>query len=98
MALIEMQNVMKEYGQIKALNDINLSFEKGEFVSLVGPSGAGKSTIIRMLICEEKPSRGRIMVAGRDITQLKSRELPFYRRKIGVIFQDFKLLPQKNGL
>ncbi len=96
MALVEMQNVMKEYGNIRALDDINLTFDKGEFVSLVGPSGAGKSTIIRMLICEEQPSRGRIMVAGRDITQLKSRELPYYRRKIGVIFQDFKLLPQKT--
>lgn len=96
MAIIEIQNVTKEYGQIKALDDVSLVFDKAEFVSLVGHSGAGKSTLVSLLICEEKPSRGRIIVAGRDITQLKPKELPYYRRKIGVIFQDFKLLPQKN--
>jgi cell division transport system ATP-binding protein len=95
-AIIELNNVSKEYGSIKALEDVSLSFEKGEFVSVVGHSGAGKSTIIKLLTCEEKPSRGRIIVAGRDITQLRPKELPYYRRKIGVIFQDFKLLPQKT--
>ena len=63
---------------------------------MVGPSGAGKSTLIRMLTREELPTSGRIYVAGRDITTLKSRELPYYRRKVGIIFQDFKLLPRKT--
>lgn len=96
MPIIDLQNVSKEYGSTKVLQDINLSFDKGEFVSVVGHSGAGKSTIIKLLTCEETPTTGRIIVAGRDITQLKPQELPYYRRKIGVIFQDFKLLPQKS--
>ncbi len=65
-------------------------------MTLVGPSGSGKSTLIKLLIADEKPTRGQIVVAGRDITTLSSRELPFYRRKIGVVFQDFKLLPHKT--
>lgn len=94
--MIELINVTKQYQNIKALDDINLKIDKGEFVSLVGPSGAGKSTLIKMLTCEEKPTTGKIIIAERDITRLKSSELPYYRRKVGVVFQDFKLLPQKN--
>lgn len=70
--------------------------DRGEFVTLVGPSGSGKSTLIKLLIAEEKPTGGQIVVAGRDITTLSSRELPYYRRKIGVVFQDYKLLPHKT--
>jgi cell division transport system ATP-binding protein len=87
--IVSLQQISKHYGKIVALSDIHLTIERGEFVSLVGPSGAGKSTLIRLLIAEEKPSTGRIFIAGRDITQLRAHELPFYRRKIG-----FKLLPQ----
>lgn len=94
--MIEIQHVTKQYGELKALNDVNLKIGKGEFVSLVGPSGAGKSTLIKMLTCEETPTSGRILIAERDITKLKSKELPYYRRKVGVVFQDFKLLAQKN--
>lgn len=94
--MIKIVNVTKQYGEIKALNDVSLKIGKGEFVSLVGPSGAGKSTLIKMLICEETPTSGRILIADRDITKLKSKELPYYRRKVGVVFQDFKLLQQKN--
>jgi cell division transport system ATP-binding protein len=94
--LIDIVNVTKQYGEIRALNGVNLKIGKGEFVSLVGPSGAGKSTLIKMLICEETPTSGRILIADRDITKLKSKELPYYRRKVGVVFQDFKLLQQKN--
>lgn len=65
-------------------------------MTLVGPSGSGKSTLIKLLIAEEKPTTGQIVVAGRDITTLSSRELPYFRRKIGVVFQDFKLLPHKT--
>jgi len=95
--LIEVIGVSKTYGEkILALTNINLKIEKGEFVSIVGPSGAGKSTLVKMLICEEKPTAGKILIAGRNIVQLKSNELPYFRRKIGVVFQDFKLLPQKT--
>ena len=94
--MVHLQQVSKHYGSIVALEHIDLKIGRGEFVSLVGPSGAGKSTIIRLLIGEERPSTGRIFVAGRDITVLRQNELPFYRRKIGVVFQDFKLLMQKT--
>lgn len=95
--MIEVIGVSKTYGEkILALTNINLKIEKGEFVSIVGSSGAGKSTLVKMLICEEKPTAGKILIAGRNIVQLKSNELPYFRRKIGVVFQDFKLLPQKT--
>ncbi len=94
--MIDMQNVSKHYGTHRVLDDINLSIEAGEFVSLVGQSGAGKSTLIKLLTREEEASGGRIYVAGRDIAELSRSELPIYRRKIGVIFQDFRLLSQKT--
>ena len=95
--MIELVNVSKAYNEkILALNDISLRIEKGEFVSIVGASGAGKSTLIKLLICEEKPTGGKILIANRNIGQLKSSELPYFRRKVGVVFQDFKLLPQKT--
>lgn len=94
--MVHLQGVGKHYGKIVALEKIDLKIKRGEFVSLVGPSGAGKSTLIRLLIAEERPSVGRILVAGRDITLLRSNELPFYRRKVGVVFQDYKLLMQKT--
>jgi len=94
--LIEIISVTKQYGNLKALDNINLKIEKGEFVCIVGPSGAGKSTLIKMLICEEIPSSGKILIAGRNISKLKPSELPYYRRKVGVVFQDFKLLAQKT--
>jgi cell division transport system ATP-binding protein len=94
--LIEIKQITKEYNNIKALDNISLNFTAGEFVCLVGPSGAGKSTLIKLLVREEKASSGQIIVADKDITKLKMSELPFYRRRIGVIFQDFKLLPQKT--
>lgn len=101
--MIECIDVSREYKDpnnkkktIKALNEVCLTVKKGEFVSLVGPSGAGKSTLIRCIIGEEKPDHGRILVADRDITMLKHEQLPYYRRKIGVIFQDFKLLLHKT--
>ncbi len=94
--MIELQNVSKLYGSTKVLEGVNLSIEAGEFVSLVGQSGAGKSTLIKLLTREELPTKGRIYVAGRDIGDLSRSELPLYRRKIGVIFQDFRLLGQKT--
>lgn len=94
--MIEMKNITKYYGKTRVLEDINLTIEPGEFVSLVGQSGVGKSTLIKLLTREELPSSGAIYVAGRSISELPHRELPIYRRKIGVIFQDFRLLPQKT--
>ncbi len=94
--MIEFIHIYKDYNKVHALKNINIKIASGEFVSLVGPSGAGKSTLIRLLIREEKPISGKIFVAKRNIVRLKSSELPFYRRRIGTIFQDFKLLPQKT--
>lgn len=96
-AVIEFVKVSKIYaGNVIAAEDVSFTVPAGEFVSLVGPSGAGKSTLIRLLTCEEPLSSGEIYVAGRDVTKLKPKELPIYRRKVGVIFQDFKLLPKKT--
>ena len=95
--MIELVGVCKAYNNsTKALESVNLKIDRGEFVSIVGPSGAGKSTLIKMLTCEEKPTTGKILVVDRNIAKLKPNELPYYRRKVGVVFQDFKLLPQKT--
>lgn len=95
--VIRFEKVSKVYaGSVGAVIDVTLDIKIGEFISLVGPSGAGKSTLIKLLTCEERPSSGKILVAGRDILKLKKKELPFFRRKVGVIFQDFKLLPKKT--
>lgn len=98
--LIWLKDIEKRYASgvedIIALKNINLKLYPGEFISMVGPSGAGKSTLIKLIIREELPSHGRVIVAGRDITLLRSKELPFFRRKVGVVFQDFKLLPHMS--
>jgi len=95
--VIEFSDISKKYAhEVVAAEKCSFKIKIGEFVSLVGPSGAGKSTLIQLLTCEERPSEGRIVVAGRDVTQLKPNELPYYRRKVGIIFQDFKLLPKKT--
>ena len=80
-----------------ALSDVSLSVAEGEFVFLIGPTGAGKSTLLRMLYRAEIPTSGRVLVGGRDITRLPSRAVPALRRSIGVVFQDFKLLPRKTA-
>ena len=95
--MIKFINISKYYKtNIVALKNVNLEIEPSEFVSIVGQSGTGKTTLIRLLIAEEKPSEGRITVGGWDITNIKSREVPYLRRQIGVVFQDFKLLPKKT--
>jgi cell division transport system ATP-binding protein len=97
MALIDFRNISKFYpGGIVALKDVNLSINEGEFVSIVGQSGTGKTTLIKLLIAEEPASEGRIVVGGWDISNIKSREVPLLRKQIGVVFQDFKLLPRKT--
>ena len=95
--LISFDNVSKVYGdESVALEDVNFSVAPKEFVSLVGHSGAGKSTLIRMLLAEEKPSTGRVYLGDTDVHELKSDEINYVRRNIGVVFQDFRLLPHKN--
>ena len=97
--MIFFQNVTKKFSSnITALEDINLEIEKGEFVFLVGPSGAGKSTLLRLLAREYLPTTGKILVDEIDITKFKSSEVPLYRRKIGFVFQDFKLLDDRTVL
>lgn len=96
--MIAFQNVSKIYGDHSAaLEDIGFQVGPGEFVSLVGRSGAGKSTIIRLLIGEEKPTKGRVFFGQYEVNKLKDKELPAFRRHIGVVFQDFRLLPTKNA-
>ncbi len=91
--MIEFRNVTKNYDHgVKALSNINMSIQKGEFVFLVGPSGSGKSTILKLLIKEEDVTSGTIMIDGEDITKLKRNKIPYLRRKIGFVFQDFRLL------
>ncbi len=94
---IAMRGVTKEYPNGKvALRDVSLTVAQGDFVFLVGPSGAGKSTLIRLLIREELPTKGRVLLEGRDLARLKRGEVPQLRRRIGIVFQDFKLLPDKT--
>ncbi|MCE5192248.1 MAG: cell division ATP-binding protein FtsE [Actinomycetia bacterium] len=95
--MISMRSVSKTYGADKpALNDVNVEIEQGEFVFLVGHSGSGKSTFIRLLQRELLPSEGAIVVAGQDLTHMKNWKVPYLRRNIGCVFQDFKLLPNKT--
>jgi len=95
--MIKLENVTKVYkGDVVALRDANADIQKGEFVFLVGPSGSGKSTMLRLLNKEETPEKGRIWVAGKDIGELNHWKVPYLRRNIGCVFQDFKLLTNKN--
>jgi cell division transport system ATP-binding protein len=96
--VIEFHNVTKIYPNQNraALENVDLTIEKGEFVFLVGPSGSGKSSFLRLALREEKPSSGRILVAGKDLARLPNYKVPSLRRRIGCVFQDFRLLPNKN--
>jgi cell division transport system ATP-binding protein len=95
--MISFQNVSKVYNSRSvALEGVNFSVNPNEFVSIVGRNGAGKSTIIKLLIGEEKPSKGRIFFGPYEVNKLKSNELPILRRQIGIVFQDFRLLPTKT--
>lgn len=95
MELIRVDNVEKTYKNgVVALYDFNLSIQKGEFVFIIGASGSGKSTLIKMLYREEKPDKGSIFIGGINVAKLKNRKVYILRRKLGVVFQDFKLLPK----
>ncbi len=95
--MIELRNVNKIYSKgVQALTNINLKIEKEDFIFLVGPSGAGKSTFIKLLLKEEEPTEGNIIINGQDVTKLSKRKIPYHRRNIGIVFQDFRLLPNKT--
>ncbi len=95
--MIRTENVVKEYkGGVRALEGVSIDVEKGEFVFLVGPSGSGKSTFLKLLTKEEEPTAGEIYVAGKNLSSLPRWRVPYLRRNIGCVFQDFKLLPNKT--
>lgn len=95
--MIEFVNVKKEYNHdVLALDNINLNIAKGDFAFLVGPSGSGKSTFLKLMIKEEEPTSGKILIDGKDIGKLKNKDIPFLRRKIGFVFQDFRLLYDRD--
>lgn len=92
--MIRFQNVTKYYGDSKALNDVSLNINQGEFISLVGMSGAGKSTMMKLIIGEESLDDGQILIDDIDLSTVRKSDLPYLRRKIGIVFQDIKLLPR----
>jgi len=95
--MIEFKNVSKVYDTgTEAVNNANFRIDKGEFVFLVGSSGSGKSTLIKLILKEEEPTRGNIIINGKDTTFLKASRVPYLRRSMGVVFQDFRLLPDKT--
>ncbi|MFT5586517.1 MAG: cell division transport system ATP-binding protein [Cognaticolwellia sp.] len=94
--MIRLYHIDKRYGDHQALKDVNLHVAKGEFVYVTGPSGAGKSTLLRMLYGALKPTGGKLLVGGVDASTLPQKRLPFLRRNIGVVFQDFKLIPNRS--
>lgn len=97
--MIKINSLSKTYnGNVTALDNISFHIKSGEFVSLVGQSGAGKTTLVKLLIGEELPSRGKIEIGGWDISRLNNSEVPFLRRQVATIFQDYKLLPKKSLL
>ncbi len=96
-AVIQFFHVYKSYGEgVQALTDVNVEVPKGELVYLTGPSGAGKSTLLRLIFAAESPTRGQVYVAGKNLTRLSAKAVPYLRRNLGVVFQDFKLLPNRT--
>ena len=96
-AMITFENVSKRYATgTEAVRDVSLEIEKGEFAFIVGPSGCGKSTLMKMLLKEVEPTYGRIYINGKDITKIPKNKVPLLRRKMGIVFQDFRLLPDRT--
>ncbi|MBI3590372.1 MAG: cell division ATP-binding protein FtsE [Candidatus Melainabacteria bacterium] len=95
--MIQFVNVTKIYGELKALDDVSFEIGSGEMVFVVGPSGAGKSTLMKLLYREEKPTSGQVFVSSVDVSRLPNNQTPILRRRMGIVFQDFKLLPNKTS-
>lgn len=95
--MIKFDNVTKRFGPVHALENIDLEIHKGEFVSIVGQSGAGKSTLLSLIIGEDRPDSGRILIDDIDVSRIRTTDIPYLRRKIGVVFQDIKLLPNRTA-
>lgn len=95
--MIKFDNITKTYGNKTALKDVTLQIHKGEFISLVGQSGAGKTTLLRLIIGEEQPDSGRILIDDIDVSRIRRTDIPYLRRKIGFVFQDIKLLPNRTA-
>lgn len=94
---IVFENVTKEYSNgVKALRDVSFKIEPGEFVFLMGHSGSGKSSLIKLMMLEERPTEGKITIGGEDLSTIKGGKIPYYRRKIGVVFQDFRIIKSKS--
>jgi len=97
LSMIEFRGISKIYdNNVKALSDVNIEIEAGEFVFLVGPSGSGKSTFIKMILKEIEPTNGKIIVGDKELSAITRKQVPYYRRKIGMVFQDFRLIPNLN--
>ena len=95
--MIKLENVTKVYKTgVRAVNNMNVNIGPGEFVYVIGPTGAGKSTFIKLLYREEKASSGKVIVAGEEVSKIKNRKVPYFRRNIGIVFQNFRLLPKKT--
>ena len=97
MSLLQMYNVSKRYETLEVLSEVTLQIDRGEFVCLTGRTGSGKSTLMRLIYMEERPTSGQVIVEGYSSDQIKRREIPHLRRKIGVLFQDFKLLRERTA-
>ena len=97
--MIEFRDVTKVYGSndTHALENVNIKIEDGEFVFIVGSSGAGKSTFLKLIMHEEKPTSGEVIVNGYASTKMKKRQVPYYRRTMGIVFQDFRIIPKMSG-
>lgn len=96
--MIKFENVTKEFGEITALDKVNFELKPGEFVFIIGPSGAGKTTLVKLILKDYLPTAGTIKIGGVNLEEIPKRKIPDYRRKIGVVFQDFKLLPDRTVL
>mgnify|MGYP002401241494 CR=1 FL=1 len=96
--MVEFSGVSKTYANgVTALHDVSLDIATGDFVFIVGPTGVGKSTLMKMIYREELPTRGTVRVEGRDVTRMPARDVPYLRRRVGVVFQDFRLLPRRTA-
>lgn len=94
--MVKFKDVTKKFGNLLALNKVNFEVEKGEFVFITGPSGAGKTTMLKLILAELSPDSGVVTVDGSNVSELSTKEIPMFRQKIGVVFQDFKVLPERT--